>query len=475
MMDYILYTIINLSCAYFIYRVFLRPQKTFQFNRFYLLITLLLCLISPIVELQFFSSAPSITEVSFSNSELIIEKEQIIDTSVVSKTKKNIDGNINYMLWFYLMGSMIFIIRFSKNLFQLYRLSLKSYTKHNSLKLIPIENLKNPSSFFNYLFINPADLKNKKFLKNVIEHEQVHSLQFHTLDVIFIEFVLCFFWFNPFVWLYRMAIKQNHEFIADELSIKSGIDINTYLQSIICSRPKEQRIHFASGFNFTQIKNRIIMLHQSKSTVLNRILKVGLTIVLFAGVFVLSSFKKSNEPLVVIIDAGHGGKDPGQVSGNIKEKDVVLNIANILKTLSNDDIKFVTTRQSDHFSSLSERINFINKQNPDLVISLHCNASSTDKESGVEAYYYKSDDVEIYSKSMEYSSLVSSELALNLGLDIAKISIANFKLLKEVKSPAFVLELGYLTNKNDIKKLVNNNNQKVIAETIFEVVSSVDN
>jgi hypothetical protein len=245
--------------------------------------------------------------------------------------------------------------------------------------------------------------------ESIIAHETVHSEELHTIDIILLELLSCVFWFNPFIWLYKKAVLQNHEFIADEKSVLSGIDIENYSNTIINLGQKENRVPLTSGFNFIQIKNRIIMLHQSKSSVFNRTLKITSVIFLFTGIFALSSCKDlddtlSSEPLLVIIDAGHGGKDSGHLSEHEVEKTIILQITNLLASLSDDKVEIVLTRNNDEFLELSERADFINNIKPNLFLSLHCNAHSDASIRGTEAYFNpKHQDAET---SFEYADVL---------------------------------------------------------------------
>ncbi len=186
-------------------------------------------------------------------------------------------------------------------------------------------------------------MADEAYAKNVLQHEMIHSKQWHTFDILIIELLNCVFWFNPFVWLYKRQIRENHEFIADDQVIQSGVDITTYSNTIIYSGNNYGPMPFTSGFNFNHIKTRLIMLHQSKSSVLKRTVKSLIALTLFAAIFTLSSFKDSKPQLVVVVDAGHGGTD----SGNLIEKDVVLQISNRLAAYSDQKIKIIETRTND--------------------------------------------------------------------------------------------------------------------------------
>lgn len=461
-MDYVFYTIVSLGCSFLVYFFLLKNQKTFQFNRFFLLISVSLCLLAPLLEIHTFEAVPSLTEISLQLYAENIISEEIAEGTAVALVQKP-SYTLSSILWYLYLGlSMCFLFRFIKNLFDIIKLTKQNHSHIGNLKLVETIDHRNTSSFFNYLFINAEILNDEHYSKSVIQHELVHCNEKHTVDVIFIELLLCFFWFNPFMWLYKKAMVQNHEFIADSQTVRSGIDLETYSQTVIKSGHKEYRVPLTSGFNFIQIKNRIIMLHQSKSSRLKRTLKITSVILLFACIFIGSCTYKdiNSEPLKVIIDAGHGGKD----SGNSNEKDVVLGISNVLASLSNEKVQIIQTRSHDEFLSLKARAEFVNSKNPDLFLSLHCNASQNKLISGVEAYY---DSESTHNKT----TLTYAEILVEHQFDyfsIRGVKTADFFLLKNTMVPSILLELGFLTNENDRKILMDKEQQAKIAMSIYE-------
>ncbi|MEH6535735.1 MAG: N-acetylmuramoyl-L-alanine amidase [Psychroserpens sp.] len=466
MINYLFYTIVSLGCAYLVYLFFLKKQKTFQFNRFFLFGSLLLCMLAPVTEINMFNAVPSITEISLQPSEEKIVVTEILKGVTVAEIQRP-SHTLSYILWSLYLGIMVcFMFRFIKNLFGIIKLTKRSHTRIGNLKLVETNDNENASSFFNYLFINSESLNDEHYSKSMIQHELVHCNQRHTIDVILLELLLCVFWFNPFMWLYKKAIVQNHEFIADTYTVDAGIDIDNYSQIIINSSHMEHRVPLTSGFNFIQIKNRIIMLHQSKSSVLKRTLKITTALVLFSGIFMLTSFKNVDKALVVVVDAAHGGHD----SGNLNEKDIVLNISKALAKLSDKKIKIITLRDQDEFLSLKDRVKFINAQNADLMLSLHCNSSSNTEANGVEAFYY--DKNEYDKQSFNFSEILVKN-QLQLFSKRGTVKKAGFYVLKNVNCPAVVLELGFLSNAKDKAILVNEMNQKTIAISIYESLMKI--
>ncbi len=462
MTTYIIYTFISLGLSYAVYVFLLKNQKTFQFNRFYLLITLLLCLLSPILEIEMFDAIPKISAVNFEVPSNLNLTNDFSDEGIAGATAAKQINAYDVIWCFYFVISIAFILRFLINLFSILKLVRNSNKRLGNLIQVEVDENEQVSSFLNYIFINSSKLVNDDFAESIIAHEGIHYKQLHTLDLIFIEFVLCFFWFNPFLWFYKIAILQNHEFIADSQVVSSGIDLNHYAKAIIGLGQKEHRVPLTSGFNFIQIKNRIIMLNQSKSSISKRVLRIITAVLLFAGIFMFSAFKEIKEPLIVVIDAGHGGRD----QGNSNEKEVVLQISNLLKSLEDDKIKIIQTRSEDEFLSLKERAQFVNKQHPDVFISLHCNTSINPESNGVEIF---SSNKGAYNKqSLGYGWLLLDQQLKNKVVSNGKMKNAEFYLLKTIECPRLVMELGFLSNPNDNSRLNNKAHQEDIAKALYE-------
>lgn len=194
----------------------------------------------------------------------------------------------------------------------------------------------------------------------------------------------------------------------------------------------------------------------------------------------------------IVIDPGHGGKDPGAMAFNMKEKDIVLQIAKKLGPVLERELgcEVIFTRDTDVFVPLEERTAIANTENADLFISLHVNAHPSSKVHGLETYYLNlttnaeamrvaamenatsthqmSDLQEILSDIMKNSKIEeSSRLAqqvhnsiLNEAADKGYANIRNlgvkqapFYVLIGAQMPAILLEVAFITNKDDVKNL----------------------
>lgn len=173
------------------------------------------------------------------------------------------------------------------------------------------------------------------------------------------------------------------------------------------------------------------------------------------------------EKKTVVIDVGHGGYDSGASIDGVTEKEITLAIAQKIKELNiRSNVDIILTRESDNFSSLEERVNFINDLNPDYVISLHVNYNAKSEKNGVEIYIPLKE--ELKEKSTHFAKNIQE--VLEKGNAKAEIKHANFMILRHVNCPVTLIELGYLTNENDRQYLTSEKGQSEIAEAIYEAV-----
>jgi len=214
----------------------------------------------------------------------------------------------------------------------------------------------------------------------------------------------------------------------------------------------------------------------------------------------------------VVIDAGHGGNDPGAIGrSGVREKDVILDIARRLsRLLKTDGVEVVMTRSTDRFVPLSSRADIANRSKADLFLSIHANANRVRSLSGFEVYYVspgvddskralstaKDEILDLDSSCFDYLSLnlkailwdmiytearaESIELARsicraidrNLDTKILGIKGARFEVLRDVHIPAVLIEVGFLSNYNEERMLKNSYYRHEIAESIAEGIKN---
>ncbi|KAA9042062.1 N-acetylmuramoyl-L-alanine amidase [Ginsengibacter hankyongi] len=168
--------------------------------------------------------------------------------------------------------------------------------------------------------------------------------------------------------------------------------------------------------------------------------------------------------LKIAIDAGHGGDNVGAsgVATNIKEKDYTLLIAKQLETaLKLRKAKVVMTRNKDTTLSMPERINFLKQQNPDLLISVHLNSADMDTVRGVSTYYR-------YIGFRPLSQAILKSMLQATGLkEYGNVGSFNFSLSGPTDYPNCLVEVAFLSNKSDEKKILNPKFRNLVAQRII--------
>jgi N-acetylmuramoyl-L-alanine amidase len=166
----------------------------------------------------------------------------------------------------------------------------------------------------------------------------------------------------------------------------------------------------------------------------------------------------------IVIDAGHGGKDPGATSVlKTTEKQFNLSVALKIKALLDKETKLKghLTRSDDTFIELIDRAKFANELKADLFISIHSNAIDKPSVSGTETYYSRAE-------SKPFADIMHKHMLVGTGLKDRGVKQANYKVIKETTMPAILLEAGYLTNATDSKALFSEAVQNRIASEVVK-------
>lgn len=174
---------------------------------------------------------------------------------------------------------------------------------------------------------------------------------------------------------------------------------------------------------------------------------------------------------VIVIDAGHGGKDPGAVANGLREKDVNLDVAKRVEALLKaKGITVLMTRTTDNFLTLDQRAVFGVTKGADTFVSIHANAASSGV-SGSETFYSASLDQRALD-SKQLATFIQKRLYVAMDHNNRGVKDADFRVIGSNPLPAALVELGFLTNKSDADKLKTNYYKdraaKAIADGIVE-------
>jgi TonB family protein len=255
---YLIQSAVLLAVLYTVYWLFLRKDTFFHVNRFYLLSSLLLSLIIPLLDIRFFASGP-ISPVIIMLDPVLISSEKIEKVASDHLSWFEIAGVV------YLTGVFIFSLRLMIQLIQLaIIIKHNKITRQEGANIVFVDRGYSPFSFFNLIFIRKEYYVDGK-LTPVLAHEKIHIHQYHTFDLLLIEIAVILQWFNPFAWFLGRSMKSIHEFLADEGVLKKGFLKSDYQTLILNEAMGLQVNNLTNNFNVSLIKNRITMMTKKRS------------------------------------------------------------------------------------------------------------------------------------------------------------------------------------------------------------------
>jgi N-acetylmuramoyl-L-alanine amidase len=165
---------------------------------------------------------------------------------------------------------------------------------------------------------------------------------------------------------------------------------------------------------------------------------------------------------LVVIDAGHGGQDPGAMSGGLHEKDINLAVAvKVADLLEQRGIGVLLTRQQDRFIELEERASIANRRNADLFVSIHSDSNPDRGRQGFTVFVARAASPEAY----RAATCIGQAMAAT-GSDSHGVREADYKVLVNTSGPAVLVEIGYLSNVQDVARLRDSAWQNRLAQAI---------
>lgn len=174
--------------------------------------------------------------------------------------------------------------------------------------------------------------------------------------------------------------------------------------------------------------------------------------------------KKNLNTKTVVIDAGHGGSDPGATRNNVLEKTITLQIAELTAQMLRKQGAIVyMTRDDDTFVSLSDRVTYSNTKKPDVFVSIHINACENETAHGIETHYYKDDSLD-FAKQV-HKSIMQKVTETNRG-----VYKSRFYVIRHTEMPAILVELGFISNAEERRLMQTKERQTKFAEAITEGV-----
>ena len=200
------------------------------------------------------------------------------------------------------------------------------------------------------------------------------------------------------------------------------------------------------------------------------------------GAWVKDASKDKNTKRSIFLDPGHGGSDPGAISGGVREKDLTLSVYNkVSSKLASLGYTVLTSRNVDKDVDLVDRAEQANNANADMLLSIHFNAGGRGIARGIETYYYQAtadrvpkinkenhNNPERLERSRKLANKVQQNLLYQTGANDRGVKRASFTVLRETSIPSILVELGFIDNLEERNKIKTNEYQERLANGIVD-------
>ncbi len=314
---FLLESSVALGVFYLIYYVLLRREASFHFNRFYLLGAMVISLLLPLLSvdvstIRFPAMDQPIRQLSDVRSGYKEAVDQwsygLIDQGLadafltVTDKEKPTNWVFSLLLIGYSIGLIAMLFRFSWTLTWITRLRQKyPNEKRAGVTIVKVPYQLAPFSFIDSVFV-PEELLESEEFAHILEHEKTHIRQRHSCDLLIIQLLTAFLWFNPVVWWLNKSLKTTHEYIADRNMIKKGYSLVEYQTLLLRQLISNNSFGLVHNFNLSFIKQRITMMNIQKIGHLGRfkVVAVSIMTLLFSLIIVQcnSKLEEQEPPLI---------------------------------------------------------------------------------------------------------------------------------------------------------------------------------
>ncbi|NLU37855.1 MAG: TonB family protein [Bacteroidales bacterium] len=251
--SYLLQMACWLAAFWLVYVLALRKETFFELNRWFLLVGIMAAFVLPLFPIKY--------EVVKNTADSTL----LLMTGKLSETSTPFEDSISYWYWIYGIGAFIVFARFLHQCIKLLWLIRKSEPIWvNNTRVFKFEGDTAPFSFFNFIFVSKT-MDNEAELKTVVAHEKVHINERHWADLLLLEVARTVQWFNPLLLLYRKAIMQNHEYLADYGTLQNGVSAQTYKAVLVNQMLGVPVLKVANGFTLFNPTKRIFMMNKNKT------------------------------------------------------------------------------------------------------------------------------------------------------------------------------------------------------------------
>lgn len=258
---------INLILGYLVYLKMNEGGRHLHLNRWYLIGFPLAAITLGMV---YFHSEGSVIS-GFAIELPIVEINASSDLSIES-------GSINWPLWIYSIGVLFSVIQFGWSLWKVRKPhDAKLLNTLGKQRIYLISDKQHSYSLFNSVFISEYQLDNVEF---IVEHELAHSRQKHSFDIVLIRLIRCLLWFHPVVYFWESKMKENHEYLADQVCVNDDADIKKYSYALLATYMGVSIPELANGFNKKSLlQKRIIQLKTQNTFNMKKVILIPAVLV----------------------------------------------------------------------------------------------------------------------------------------------------------------------------------------------------
>ena len=339
---YLLESATCLAVFYLLYHFLLRKERSFQYNRFYLLVVLIFSMGFPLLEIDYNPDTTPQVLNSIHQASNEVTGEKIFESKKAFSYTITAESERPFLLWWEVLILLYFIglVAFALKFFIQIR-SFKDFIwfkRHNTryrenFYLVNTEGSMPTFAFLNYLMWDNTQNLSEAEKAQVLAHEKVHINQRHSYDVLFLEILKVFFWFNPFIYLFKNLIEEIHEYEADHGAAKAS-GKNAYASLLVKMVFNKMGLEVGSYFNKNKTLKRVNMIKGQKKI---NMMKLMIPVPVIALMFFIFS-----------CEAVPGGKSVE-----------VADLAYDYSTISAEDIKPVPVEGMDAWKEfLQESINY---------------------------------------------------------------------------------------------------------------------
>jgi N-acetylmuramoyl-L-alanine amidase len=472
------------AVLYGYYQLFLRNKVYHAYNRFYLLVVVVVALLAPLVNFTMLYSGSSAAGKPIQLLQVVNSGDEYLEEIIVYSHRSHI--SISQLLTLLYTLISLFLLGALINMLAAIFTILKTNGSRRIKEIIFVETdaKGSPFSFFKFIFWNRAIDVHSQTGQQIFAHELAHVREKHSMDKLFLNLVLIIYWVNPFFWLIKKELNLIHEFTADKKAIENN-DAGALAAMIVTSAYPKHAYLLTNHFFYSPIKRRLQMLSKYNSTKAGYFYRIlALPVVLFfVAAFTIKTkagienMMNPAKKITVVIDAGHGGQDDGArgLDGSL-EKDLNLAFVKRIKELNQvPNINLVFTRVTDVYQTPQEKAAIAKNAGADLFISIHTSSEpfATATKTGMEVFVSR-DEYTNSQASKLFASAIIDHFQKNYGLDVAAAPIqgkTGILVLQQNAFPSIIIETGYMSNKNDLAYLQSAKAKDDFAKNILEAIS----